>query len=54
MPLIFIRPPTAAIGPDDKIVLKHLQNRADYEGELGVVIGKKAKDVPEDRNESVY
>jgi len=48
VPLIFLKPPTSAIGPDDKIILKHLQNRVDYEGELGVVIGKKAKDIPED------
>ncbi len=49
VPLIFIKPPTAAIGPDDKIILKNLANRVDYEGELGVVIGKKAKDVQEDK-----
>jgi 2-keto-4-pentenoate hydratase/2-oxohepta-3-ene-1,7-dioic acid hydratase in catechol pathway len=49
VPLIFLKPPTAVIGPDDKIILKHLTNRVDHEGELGVVIGKKAKDVPEDK-----
>ena len=49
VPLIFLKPTTAVVGPDEKIILKHLTNRVDYEGELGVVIGKKAKDVPEDR-----
>ena len=48
-PLIFLKPPTAVIGPDDKIVLPRLSRRVDYEGELGVVIGKRAKDVPEDK-----
>ena len=47
VPLIFLKPSTAAIGPDDKIILPHGWKRIDYEGELGVVIGKKAKDVSE-------
>src|SRR4030043_4131 len=48
VPLIFLKPSTAVIGPDDKIVLPHDWKRIDFEGELGVVIGKKAKDVPEE------
>jgi 2-keto-4-pentenoate hydratase/2-oxohepta-3-ene-1,7-dioic acid hydratase in catechol pathway len=47
LPLLFLKPPSAAIGPDDNIVLPSNPERIDYEGELGVVIGKKAKDVPE-------
>jgi 2-keto-4-pentenoate hydratase/2-oxohepta-3-ene-1,7-dioic acid hydratase in catechol pathway len=42
-PLIFIKPSTAVIGPDDSIHLPFRYQRVDYEGELGVVIGKKAK-----------
>jgi len=49
VPLIFLKPSTAVIGPTDKIVLPPGWNRIDFEGELGVVIGKKAKDVPEER-----
>jgi 2-keto-4-pentenoate hydratase/2-oxohepta-3-ene-1,7-dioic acid hydratase in catechol pathway len=49
LPLIFLKPPTAVIGPDDKIVLPRDSKRVDYEGELGVVIGKKAKDVLEEK-----
>jgi len=49
MPLIFLKPPTAVIGPDAKIILPRDSKRVDYEGELGVVIGKKAKDVPEEK-----
>jgi 2-keto-4-pentenoate hydratase/2-oxohepta-3-ene-1,7-dioic acid hydratase in catechol pathway len=48
VPLIFLKPSTAVIGPDDKIILPRGWKRIDYEGELGVVIGKKAKDVPEE------
>jgi 2-keto-4-pentenoate hydratase/2-oxohepta-3-ene-1,7-dioic acid hydratase in catechol pathway len=47
LPLIFLKPSTAVIGPDDKIVLPRDWKRIDFEGELGVVIGKKAKDVLE-------
>ena len=39
VPLIFLKPSTAVIGPDDEIVLPRLSKRVDYEGELGVVIG---------------
>jgi 2-keto-4-pentenoate hydratase/2-oxohepta-3-ene-1,7-dioic acid hydratase in catechol pathway len=49
VPLIFLKPSTAVIGPDDKIILPRGWQRIDYEGELGIVIGNQAKDVPEDR-----
>ncbi len=48
VPLIFLKPSTAVIGPDDKIILPRGWKRIDYEGELGVVISKKAKDIPEE------
>ncbi|MFQ6122612.1 MAG: fumarylacetoacetate hydrolase family protein [Dehalococcoidales bacterium] len=37
-PLIFLKPSTSVIGPEDKIVYPESSNRVDYEGELGVVI----------------
>ncbi len=49
VPLIFLKPSTAVIGPDDKIILPSLPRRVDYEGELGVVIGRRAKDVSRDK-----
>ena len=49
VPLIFLKPSTAVIGPDDAIVLPSLpKSRVDYEGELGVVIGRTARNVPQD------
>ena len=48
-PLIFLKPSTTVIGPDDKIVLPRTSKRVDYEGELGIVIGKRARDVTQDR-----
>jgi len=37
-PLIFIKPSTSVIGPEDNIVYPPSSARVDYEGELGVVI----------------
>lgn len=39
-PLIFLKPSTAVIGPEDNIVYPASSARVDYEGELGVVIKK--------------
>ena len=46
VPMMFLKAPTSVIGPLDHIVLPD-SNKVDYEGELGVVIGKKAKNVKE-------
>ena len=45
-PLIFLKPPSAVIGPEENIVLPRGIGRVDYEGELAVVIGKTARKVP--------
>ena len=47
-PLIFLKPPSSIIGPEEKIVHPTVSERVDYEAELGVVIGRKAKNVSED------
>jgi 2-keto-4-pentenoate hydratase/2-oxohepta-3-ene-1,7-dioic acid hydratase in catechol pathway len=47
-PILFLKPPSAIINPEDYIVRpKSAQGRIDYEGEVGIVIGKKAKGIPE-------
>lgn len=46
-PLLFLKPNTAVIGPGDAIVRPKQSERTDFEGELAVVIGKVAKNVPE-------
>jgi 2-keto-4-pentenoate hydratase/2-oxohepta-3-ene-1,7-dioic acid hydratase in catechol pathway len=40
-PLLFFKPPSAIIGPDEPIVLPALSKRVDQEGELAVVIAKR-------------
>jgi 2-keto-4-pentenoate hydratase/2-oxohepta-3-ene-1,7-dioic acid hydratase in catechol pathway len=48
VPLIFIKPNTAVVGPDEKVILpKDTTRRVDFEGELAVVIGKKCSEVSE-------
>lgn len=44
-PVIFLKPSSALIGNGDQIVLPPGLGRVDYEGELAVVIGKRAKHV---------
>ena len=39
-PLLFLKPPTAVIGPEENIAYPPSARRVDYEGELGVVIKK--------------
>lgn len=44
-PVIFLKPATAVIGHDDKIILPSMSNQVDYEAELAVVVKKKAKNI---------
>jgi 2-keto-4-pentenoate hydratase/2-oxohepta-3-ene-1,7-dioic acid hydratase in catechol pathway len=46
-PMIFIKPSTAVIGPDEPIVLPEGVGRVDHEAEVGVVIGATAWRVAE-------
>ncbi|MFC4242619.1 fumarylacetoacetate hydrolase family protein [Gryllotalpicola reticulitermitis] len=48
-PLLFLKPNTAVIGPNEPIVLPAISNRVEHEGELVVVIGKVAKNVPAEK-----
>ncbi len=44
-PLVFSKPPSSVIGPLEPIVYPILSQQMDYEGELAVVIGQRAKNV---------
>lgn len=48
-PLLFLKPNTAVIGPEDKIVRPTISEQVEFEGELAVIIGAVAKEVPEER-----
>lgn len=47
-PIIFLKAKESIIGPNDKIILPHNVGQVDYEGEIAVVIGKKAHKVSEE------
>ncbi len=48
-PILFIKPPTSLIGPDDPIVYPPLSTRVDFEAELAIVIKKRCRNVPAER-----
>jgi 2-keto-4-pentenoate hydratase/2-oxohepta-3-ene-1,7-dioic acid hydratase in catechol pathway len=54
-PVIFLKPSTAVIGPGEAIRVPRGVGRVDHEGELAVVIGRLAKNVPvEDAGTAVF
>lgn len=44
-PLLFLKPPSSLVGAGEAIVYPRLSQRVDFEGELGVIIGKTARRV---------
>lgn len=44
-PLVFIKPPSSLVGPGGQVELPPESARVDFEGELGVVIGKRGRRV---------
>jgi len=48
-PLLFLKPNTSIIGPSEAIVYPRQSQDVQYEGELAVVIGRIAKDIPRER-----
>jgi len=51
-PIIFMKPHTTIIGPNEKIVKPSFVKQLDYEAELAIVMGRKAKNVPVSEAES--
>jgi 2-keto-4-pentenoate hydratase/2-oxohepta-3-ene-1,7-dioic acid hydratase in catechol pathway len=45
-PLIFLKPPSSLLGSGDTIVHPPISRRIDHEGELGVVIGRRGRNIP--------
>lgn len=53
-PLIFLKPPSALVGPNEIIIYPDMSKRVDYEGELAVVIRKKAHLLADNANVDTY
>lgn len=48
-PILFLKPSSAVCGPDDDVEIPRGSGKTDWEVELGVVIGRRAKYVDESR-----
>ena len=53
-PLLFLKPPSAIIYSGDEIVLPSASQQVEHEGELGVVIGRVARNIPSDEDPLSY
>ncbi len=47
VPMLFLKPPSALIGPGEPIILPDVSRRVEYEAEIGVVIGARLRQVDE-------
>ena len=47
-PLLFLKPPSAVVGPDAAIVLPRESSQVEHEGEIGVVLGRRLQKARED------
>ncbi len=53
-PLLFLKPPSSVIGPEDFIELPAVSERVEHEGEIAVVIGRRARRLSEDEDPLAY
>lgn len=53
-PLLFFKPPSALLAPGGTIIRPKISTRTDYEGELGVVIGRRAFRLRDDEDVRPY
>jgi 2-keto-4-pentenoate hydratase/2-oxohepta-3-ene-1,7-dioic acid hydratase in catechol pathway len=47
-PIIFLKPPSTLLAPGGTIVRPPQSQRVDFEGELAIIIGKRARNVAKD------
>ncbi|MGK2858043.1 MAG: fumarylacetoacetate hydrolase family protein [Thermoanaerobaculia bacterium] len=48
-PILFLKPPSALLSPGGEIAMPAASSRVDYEGELAIVMGRRAKNVDAER-----
>jgi 2-keto-4-pentenoate hydratase/2-oxohepta-3-ene-1,7-dioic acid hydratase in catechol pathway len=53
-PLIFLKPPSSIVGPDESIVLTPFSQRVEHEGELALVVGRKCAHLKDDADALSY
>jgi 2-keto-4-pentenoate hydratase/2-oxohepta-3-ene-1,7-dioic acid hydratase in catechol pathway len=53
-PLIFLKPPTAIVGPGEPIILPIYSQRVEHEGELGLIVGRRCSQLRDDDDSLSY
>ena len=53
-PLLFLKPPSALLGPGGTVVMPALSKRIDFEGELAIVIGRRCRNLGHDEDPRDY
>ena len=53
-PLLFLKAPSAIIGPFDTIAIPDQSSQVEHEGELAIVIGRDCKNIPDDVEAAQY
>ena len=53
-PLMFLKPPSSLIGPEEAIVLTKYSERVEHEGELALVIGRRCSHLRDDEDALSY
>jgi 2-keto-4-pentenoate hydratase/2-oxohepta-3-ene-1,7-dioic acid hydratase in catechol pathway len=53
-PLIFLKPPSSIIAPEEPIVMPSISKRVDYEGEIAVIIGRTCYQLKETDDVAPY
>ena len=53
-PLMFLKPPSSIIGPDEPVVLPSCSQRVEHEGELAIVIGRRCSHLTDSDNPFSY
>ncbi len=47
-PIVFLKPPSSLIGPEETIIIPKKSKEVHHEVELGVIIGKRGKNIPQE------
>jgi 2-keto-4-pentenoate hydratase/2-oxohepta-3-ene-1,7-dioic acid hydratase in catechol pathway len=47
-PLIFLKPPSSVVWEGDAITLPSASQKVEYEGEIGIVVGRRMRDISEE------
>src|SRR5262249_32871902 len=53
-PLLFLKPPSSIVGPEEPIVLTEFSTRVEHEGELALVVGRKCARLKDDEDALSY